>query len=520
MKKSITIIGSGFSSLAASCYLAKEGYEVTILEKNATIGGRARQLIKDGFTFDIGPTWYWMPDVFEKFFADFGKEPSHYYQLEKLNPAYVVYFDELDTVQIPDNLPDILDIFEIQEKGSSKHLQSFLDNAKHNYDVAIKDLVYRPGISITELITPVTIKKANQFFSTIRTAVRENIKDSRLQQIMEFPVLFLGAKPSNTPSFYSFMNYADFGLGTWHPKGGMYEVIKAIYVLAMELGVKIKTNQNVEKINVDNGTVKSVVANGETIFSDVVLSGADYHHTETLLDKKYRGYSEKYWNSKIFAPSSLLFYVAFDKKIKNVSHHTLFFDTEFDVHAQAIYDDPKWPEKPLFYASFPSKTDETVAPEGKEAGIFLIPIAPGIEDTPEIREKYFNSIMERFESLTHQKVMDNIIFKESFCVTDFINDYNSYKGNAYGLANILTQTAFLRPKIISKKVKNLFFTGQLTVPGPGVPPSIISGKIVSELIKKSFQNQSEKGSKSDGAETNSKEIKADSSLRSVKAYFV
>ena len=265
------------------------------------------------------------------------------------------------------------------------------------------------------------------------------------------------------------------------------ETSNTLASLAKELGVEIKTNQNVEKINVENGVVKSVVSNGETICSDVVLSGADYHHTETLLDKKYRGYSEKYWDSKIFAPSSLLFYVAFDKKIKNVSHHTLFFDTEFDVHAKDIYDDPKWPEKPLFYASFPSKTDDSVAPEGKEAGIFLIPIAPGIEDTPEIREKYFKNIIERFETLTQQKVMDSIIFKESFCVTDFINDYNSYKGNAYGLANILTQTAFLRPKIISKKVKNLFFTGQLTVPGPGVPPSIISGKIVSDLIHKSFE---------------------------------
>lgn len=484
--KKITIIGSGFSALAASCYLAKENFNVTILEKNPTIGGRARQLKKDGFTFDIGPTWYWMPDVFEKFFADFDKKTSDYYNLDKLNPAYEVYFDNLDSIKIPDNLPEILTIFEKEETGSSKHLDHFLKNAKFNYDVAIKDLVYRPGISITELITPVTIKKVNQFFSSIRTTVRKKIKNNRLQQIMEFPVLFLGAKPSNTPSFYSFMNYADFGLGTWHPKGGMYEVVKAMETLAIDLGVKIETQQNVEKINVENGVVKSVVANGVTIDSDFVLSGADYHHTETLLDEKYRGYTEKYWDSKIFAPSSLLFYVGFDKKINNVSHHTLFFDTDFDVHAKAIYDNPSWPEKPLFYASFPSITDSSVAPNGQEAGIFLIPIAPGIKDTPAIREIYFQNIIKRFEKLTNQKVTENIIFKESFCVNDFVNDYNSYKGNAYGLANILTQTAFLRPKIISKKVKNLFFTGQLTVPGPGVPPSIISGKIVSDLIIKNI----------------------------------
>ena len=484
--KTITIIGSGFSALAASCYLAQSGFQVTILEKNKTVGGRARQLIKEGFTFDIGPTWYWMPDVFEKFFADFDKKPSDYYALEKLNPAYEVYFDSLDSIKIPDNVSDIAAIFENEESGSAAHLNDFLESAKFNYDVAIKDLVYRPGVSFTELITPVTIKKVNQFFSSIRTKVRKNIKSHKLRQIMEFPVLFLGAKPSDTPSFYSFMNYADFGLGTWHPKGGMYEVIKAMVTLAVELGVKIETQQNVEKINVENGVVKSVVSNGVVIESDIVLSGADYHHTETLLDEKYRGYSENYWDKKVFAPSSLLFYVGFDKKIENVSHHTLFFDTDFDVHAKAIYDDPKWPEKPLFYASFPSKNDETVAPKGTEAGIFLIPIAPGIEDTPEIREKYFQNIISRFEVLTDQQVSENIIFKESFCVNDFVSDYNSYKGNAYGLANILTQTAFLRPKIISKKVENLYFTGQLTVPGPGVPPSLISGKIVSDLINKKF----------------------------------
>jgi len=487
--KTITIIGSGFSALAASCYLAKSGFQVTILEKNKTVGGRARQLCKDGFTFDIGPTWYWMPDVFEKFFSDFGKKPADYYALEKLNPAYEVYFDTLSSIEIPDNLPEILSIFENEEKGSAQHLDQFLKEAKFNYDVAIKDLVYRPGITITELITPVTIQKVNQFFSSIRTKVRKNIKSPKLRQIMEFPVLFLGAKPSDTPSFYSFMNYADFGLGTWHPKGGMYEVIKAMVDLAESLGVKIETNQNVEKINVENAVVKSVVSNGKTIESDVVLSGADYHHTETLLDQKYRGYSEKFWDSKVFAPSSLLFYVAFDKKIDNVSHHTLFFDTDFDVHAKDIYDNPKWPEKPLFYASFPSKTDASVAPEGTEAGIFLIPIAPGIEDTPEIREKYFQNIISRFETLTNQDVSKNIIFRESFCVNDFVEDYNSYKGNAYGLANILTQTAFLRPKIISKKVENLYFTGQLTVPGPGVPPSLISGKIVSDLISKKFSDK-------------------------------
>jgi phytoene desaturase len=488
MKKTIHIIGSGFSALAAASYLAKEGNNVTIFEKNKTIGGRARQLKKEGFTFDIGPTWYWMPDVFERFFSDFGQKPSDYYQLEKLNPAYSVYFEKDDFITIEDTLEKICRTFEAEEKGSSIKLKKFISNAQDNYEVAIKDLVYRPGVSPFELVTPVTLKKINQFFSTIKKDVRKEFKNERLAMILEFPVLFLGAKPDNTPSFYSFMNYADFGIGTFHPTGGMYEVILAMEHLAKSLGVTIKTESPIDKIIVNNGSATGIVSNGETHNCDIVLSGADYHHSETLLDKKYRQYSESYWDKKVFAPSSLLFYVGFDKKLKNVNHHTLFFDVDFEAHAKEIYDTPKWPEDPLFYASFPSITDSNSAPEGKEAGIFLIPLAPGLDDIPEVREQYFEKIITRFENLTSQSIKNNIIFKESFCVKDFLDDYNSYKGNAYGMANTLMQTAFLRPKLKSKKVDNLYFTGQLTVPGPGVPPSLISGKLVAELIKKHHNN--------------------------------
>ena len=404
-----------------------------------------------------------MPDVFERFFSDFNKKPSDYYELIKLSPAYQVYFDQLDFVTIADNFPEIVSTFESIEKGSGKKLEQFMAEAQSNYNIAIKDLVYRPGESPLELVTLETAKKVNQFFSTISKDVRKRFKNTKLIQILEFPVLFLGAKPSDTPSFYSFMNFADFGLGTFHPKNGMYSVILAMAALAKELGVTIHTNANIDKINVVNGITTGLSVNQENCSADVVVSGADYHHSETLLDEQYRQYSEKYWSKKTFAPSSLLFYVGFDKKIENVEHHSLFFDVDFDVHAKAIYDNPKWPEEPLFYASFPSKTDENSAPAGKEAGIFLIPIAPGLEDTPELRELYFEKIITRFELLTNQNIKNNIIFNESFCVNDFVKDYNSYKGNAYGMANTLLQTAFLRPKLKSKKVSNLYFTGQLTV---------------------------------------------------------
>jgi phytoene desaturase len=359
-----------------------------------------------------------------------------------------------------------------------------MKEAQSNYDIAIKDLVYRPGVSPLELVTVETALKVNQFFGNISNDIRKRFKNKKLIQILEFPVLFLGAKPSDTPSFYSFMNFADFGMGTFHPKNGMYSVILAMEHLAKELGVSIQTNSTIEKIEVDNGKAVGIIVNGEFIPADIVLSGADYHHSETLLDAKHRAYSEKYWEKKTFAPSSLLFYVGLDKKVANVEHHSLFFDVDFDVHAKDIYDTPRWPDEPLFYASFPSKTDTNSAPAGKEAAIFLIPLAPGLDDTPELRKKYFDKIISRLEKLTKQEIKNNIIFIESFCVNDFIKDYNSYKGNAYGMANTLLQTAFLRPKLKSKKVESLYFTGQLTVPGPGVPPALISGKLVADLIKK------------------------------------
>ena len=483
MKRKIIIIGSGFSALSAASYLAQKGYDVHVYEKNSSLGGRARQFTKEGFTFDMGPSWYWMPDVFESFYNDFGKTTSDFYKLERLDPGYQVIFGENDFMPIGDSLEKIYRVFEKEEKGSHKKLERFMAEAKENYEIAIKDLVYRPGISPLELITPTTIRKVRLFISTIQKEVFNKFKSDKLRQVLQFPVLFLGAKPENTPAFYNFMNYADFGLGTWHPEGGMYSIVKAMVSVATSLGVHFNTDAVVEKINVDSmGKAIGIRSNGVDIPADIVLSGADYHHSETLLEEKYRAYSEAYWDKKVFAPSSLLFYMGLDKKVDHLLHHNLFFDVDFTTHAKTIYDTPSWPKEPLFYANFPSISDATMAPKNKETGFILIPIAPGIEDTPEMRKEQFDIVLERMERLTHQDIKKHILFSESYCVNDFVSDYNSYKGNAYGMANTLLQTAFLRPKLKSKKVKNLYFTGQLTVPGPGVPPALISGKLVSDLI--------------------------------------
>ena len=367
-----------------------------------------------------------MPDVFEKFFGDFDRKVSDYYSLEKLDPGYEVYFDQMDSIKIGDTLDKIYAAFETEEAGSAVKLKKFIKKAENNYNIAIKDLVYRPGISPLELVTPDTVKKVGYFLSTIKKEVTREFKNARLAQILQFPVLFLGAKPSNTPAFYNFMNFADFGLGTWHPDKGMYSVVEGMVKMAKELGVQFNTSQTVEKICVEKGEAVGVIANGIRIKADVVVSGADYNHSESLLDENERGYSDAYWDKKVFAPSSLLFFIGLDKKVKNVSHHTLFFDVDFEEHAKSIYDTPEWPKDPLFYGNFPSLTDSSMAPEGKEACFLLIPIGPGIKDTEEMRTKYFNIVIDRLEHLTKQSIRDAILFKESFCVNDFVSEYNSY----------------------------------------------------------------------------------------------
>ena len=481
--KTTVIIGSGFSSLASACYMAKAGYKVTVLEKNEQLGGRASMMEIDGYKFDMGPSWYWMPDIFERFFADFGKKVSDYYELEKLSPAYRVVFGENDYIDIEDTPEKIIATFERIEPGSGKHLKKFMDEAQENYRIAMQDLVYNPGLSLLELVSVESAKRLNLFVKNISEQVRKEIKNPKLRSILEFPVLFLGAKPNKTPAFYNFMNHADFGLGTWYPKGGFNAVALGMVKLAKELGVEFHVNEEVIGIDYENNQAKKIRTQNGVYEADVFISGADYAHTEKLLNGN-RNYNEEYWQKKTFAPSSFLYYVAFNRKVNHLLHHNLFFDTDFEAHAKEIYDTKELPKQPLFYANFSSKTDDSLCADGKEIGFFLIPVAVDLEDNEEIHEKYFQLILDRIKKCTGEDLSDAIVFKKSFGVKDFKERYHSCRGNAYGLANTLLQTSVLRPTIKNKKLKNFFYTGQLTVPGPGVPPALISGKVVTDYILK------------------------------------
>jgi len=490
----IAIIGAGFSGLSTACYLAGKGYEVQIFEKNESIGGRARQLkTAEGYLFDMGPSWYWMPDVFEKVFSDFGYKVRDWYDLKLLDPGFEMVFKGQEALQVPADTDLLYQLFDSIEPGGGDQLRSFLDDAAVKYKKSMEDLVYLPNHSVTEYFKWKYLKDLFRLnlFSSFSRHVRQHFKDPRLIALMEFPVLFLGTMPQETPALYSLMNYGGLQLGTWYPQGGFGKVIDALAKIAEEKGVKIHTGELVSWIEVKKGKAIGLIAGDQRHRFDAVIASADYHHVDsTLLPGQYRNYSEAYWDKRTLAPSALIFYIGISKRIKKLHHHTLFFDEDLYAHSVEIYKDPKWPAKPLFYVCCPSKSDAAVAPEGHENLFFLMPLAPGVEDTQELREQYFSIMLERLEKYTGETGLSaRIDCKISYCVNDFIRDYNSFKGNAYGLANTLSQTAVFKPKMRSKKVENLFYTGQLTVPGPGVPPALISGNIVAREVDKYFKNR-------------------------------
>jgi phytoene desaturase len=484
----IGIIGAGLSSLYAACKLAKSGHSVEVFEKNAMAGGRSQTFKSDGFTFDMGPSWYWMPELIDNLFLELGEKRENFFSLKRLSPSYRVFWNGSAHTDIPTDRKDLYTLFDTFEDGGAKKLKLFLRDAEVKYDIAVQDFLENPGLSILELLKLKVVRKAFSLdvLKSVEKDVYNRFESQRARSILTFPVLFLGAMPDKIPALYTMMNHADLSLGTWYPEGGMNAIASALEKIAIKHGVKFQYNACVNQITTTNKTATGLRIGDEEIAFDIVISGADYHHTEQfLLPKSNRKYSKKYWESRKLAPSCLIYYLGINKKVKGLLHHNLYFDEQLKAHGEDIYVNPQWPQKPLFYVCVPSKTDIKVAPDGMENIFILIPIAPDLEDSETTRENYLERVLGRIEEKTGESLSHHIVYKRSFCVTDFKEEYNSFKGNAYGLANTIRQTANLKPKI-KASLKNMFFCGQLTVPGPGVPPALVSGKIVAnQILKKS-----------------------------------
>lgn len=483
-KKAI-IIGAGFSGLTSASVLASHGWDVTILEKNHQVGGRASVLERDGFVFDKGPSWYWMPDVMESFFKRMGYSTQDFFELVRLDPSYQVIFGADEVVSMSADLEKVKNIFEQYESGSAKSLDRFLKNAENNYKMGMDHFVYKPSLKWSEFFKWDIIKTSFRInlLSSYSKYVRKYFKNEHLIQLLEFPILFLGAMPHKIPALYNMMNHADFVLGTWYPMGGMHQLSKAMAQIAKNKGINISLGEEVQQIKIENGVAKSVLTQKGEYTCDIVISAADYHHTDQhLIPKHLSNYTPEYWDKRLLAPTCLLYFVGIDKKISGLEHHNLFFEDNFDRHARAIYETVSLPEQPLFYVCCPSKTDESVAPAGKENLFILIPIAPGLEVTEEDKKRYFEETIGRLEQHCKTSIKEHVISYTDYSGKNFTQEYHAYKGNAYGLANTLMQTAVLKPAIKNKNISNLYYTGQLTVPGPGVPPAIISGQVVADYI--------------------------------------
>lgn len=488
--KQVAIIGAGLGGLATACYAAQKGYLVTLYEKNSRPGGRAMLYQEKGYTFDTGPSWYWMPNIFERFFADFGKKVSDYYELIKISPSYRVFFSEYEQYDIPSSITEFLELAEKFEKGSSLKLKKIFDNGRELLELATKKFLYRDYPNITSMLIPElgieAIKRGSLF--SLESLIKKNFSDSKLQKLVTWHSLFLGASPKNLPSLYSFILNVDFEQGTWFPKGGIYKVVEGIVALAQELGVEIECNKEATSIEVDNGIAKRITfSDGSFAEADIIVSNADYHHTETaLLKKQYQTISEKQWNKKVFSPSTVLFYLGLDIKLNNSLHHNYYFSLDtWDDHFDSLFGTKRWPDGvPSYYFHATSKTDNSVAPSNGESLFILVPVASGIDDTDEIRESLYERIIAHLSALAKTDIKPHVVVKRIMSPRDHQAMYNAYQGNNFGLAQTLFQTAAFRPYNKSRKIRNLYYVGHYTHPGIGLPLVLISGYVTSQLLLK------------------------------------
>lgn len=489
------IIGAGFSGLAAAVTLARSGLSVTVFERHKTVGGRARKFEKDGFVFDMGPSWYWMPDVFENFFQSAGARVDDYLDLVRLDPSYRVWFAH-EKIDVPAGAASVRNLFEQIEGGSGPSFDNFLDQAAKKYAVGMDEFVWETGDSFLEYAKPKALMSALKLsmFSSLSDHVRHYFSDPRIVQILEFPVLFLGSKPEKSPALYSLMNYADIALGTWYPMGGMFKIVEAMEALARGLGVEFRFGENVEAIEEEDGRVQRIRTSTGTHNCSTVVASADYHHVEqNLLIEKWRRYDDAYWASRKLSPGALIFFLGIHSRVPELEHHNLFFDVPFDAHADTIYETPSWPDDPMFYVAAPSRTDSEVAPAGCENLFILVPLAAGLAHDKGQHEILFNTVMDRLEKRVGRDLRNSIVVRRDYSHAHFQEDYSAFKGNAYGLANTVLQTAFMKPKMKSR-LPGLFFAGQLTTPGPGVPPCLISGQVAAKEAASWFESVGHKSS--------------------------
>ncbi|MCU0667201.1 MAG: phytoene desaturase family protein [Patescibacteria group bacterium] len=484
MSKKVAIIGAGFGGLSAAAYLSRDGYDVTVFEKNDQPGGRAIIEKHKGFVFDMGPSWYMMPDVFDDYFADFGYKTRDFYKLVQLKPAYRVYNQnsKFDVSSVKDNgLENLEKLF----PGVKQGLEKYLDITGKEYRYIREHLLEKDYLKTGHTLNTKTFRMLGkpERLRSYHYRVNKYVKNQDAQKILEFMTVFMGGSPQNIPGIYSLLGYVDMELGIWYPMGGFGEVVRQFENLAKDQGAKFVYSAEVDKIITNSNKATGISVNGKTINFDIVVANGDYHHIEQdLLPANKRSYTESYWQKRTLSPSAVLAYLGVDKKVTGLLHHTMFFDADWYGHFDKVFEHTEWSENPLFYVGTPSKTDPIVAPGGNENIIILAPMANGLNPTKKQKEDLIDSLIKRMENKINCKFSNNIVYKKIIDQDYFESSFNSYRGNAFGLAHSLRQSAVFRPRMQSKKLSNLFYVGQYTNPGTGVPMVVLSGKIIAKVV--------------------------------------
>jgi len=488
IKKAI-IIGSGIGGLGTACLLARRGYEVVVLEKNSQPGGRANIFSQTDFVFDMGPSWYMMPDIFEHFFSVMDEDIKDYLKLVRLSPSYRVFLEkENEIYDLYSDLEKNIELFESIEPGAGQKLREYIEMTGYQYEIAKKEFMFKNYDTIFDFINKrvMTEGKKLPLFSKVENIVNSRFKHEALRKILQFQTVLLGTAPADAPGIYSMMNHVDFVGGVWYPEGGIYEVIKAIVKVAEKNQVKIKTNTPVSEIIVKDGRAVGVrLLSGQVIEADIIISNADIVHTDqSLLPKEYRLKTDRYWNSRVMSPSAFIMYLGVKGEIDSLSHHNLLFSSDWQENFKQIFKSPQWPSKPSLYVCAPSKTDKAVAPADHENLFVLVPMAAGLEYDDDFKHQYARQILESMSrEMDIPDLPSRVVYQRIYSVKDFISDYNAFKGSALGFAHTLGQTAIFRPNNINKKVAGLYYVGAGTNPGIGLPIGLISAELVYKRIE-------------------------------------
>ena len=513
MAEKAAVIGAGIGGLASAALLARDGYDVTLLEALDQVGGRAGNWEKDGFRFDTGPSWYLMPEVFDHFYKLMGTSAAEHLDLGLLDPGYRVFFESegsgpADAIDVSANREKNLQLFEQMEPGSREAMEKYLDSAKDTYRIAKDYFLYTSFQDLRPLLVGEVLKRVGTLYNLLTKPIwgfaSKFVKSHRLRQLLGYPAVFLGSSPYIAPAMFHLMSYLDMEDGVLYAQGGFHRVMESIRDIGVDHGVDLRLNARVTRIETSSTQGSKPVVTGvtyidgsgksQTVQADVVVSAADLHHSETtFLPEPLQTYPESYWQKKTAGPSAVLMYVGVKGEVPELLHHSLFFTKDWDDNFGRIFSKtPTVPNPASLYVCKPSATDPDVAPAGDTNIFVLVPMPAdvslgkgGIDGAgdPEVEAIADRAIEQIAQWSGVSDFAERVVVRRTVGPADFQSHLNAWMGSALGPAHTLSQSALFRSGNVSKKVEGLYYAGSSTIPGIGLPMCLISAEVMLKRLR-------------------------------------